>query len=84
MWSGTSITHSTCARVVSILIGTLNNYTVQELEQLRTHECRYMALGFHVGLKSHLPHVHILIEYKNAKVRPIFNKRIHWEKEEEL
>lgn len=61
-------------------LGCLNNYTVQELEQLKTHECRYMALGFHVGLKSHLPHVHIDVEYKCARAMPRFNKRIHWEK----
>lgn len=60
--------------------GCLNNYTTSELEQLRTHECRYIALGFHVGLKSGLPHVHIDIEYKSARARPKFNKRIHWEK----
>ena len=61
-------------------MGTLNNYTNAELEQLKAHECRYMALGFHVGLKSHLPHVHILLIYKNMRAMPKFNKRIHWEK----
>lgn len=69
-----------CACRVRSWLGCLNNYTTVELEQLKEHECRYMALGFHVGLKSKIPHVHILIEYKNAKVRPTFNKRIHWEK----
>lgn len=59
--------------------GTLNNYTVAELEQLKEHECRYMALGFHVGLKSKLPHVHIIIQYKNMRAMPRFNKRIHWQ-----
>ena len=39
-----------------------------------------MALGFHVGLKSKLPHVHIEVEYKVARAMPKFNKRIHWEK----
>ena len=38
-----------------------------------------MALGFHVGLKSGLPHVHIDVEYKTMKARPVFNSRIHWE-----
>jgi len=38
-----------------------------------------MALGFHVGHQSHIPHVHIDIEYKTMKTRPKFNKRIHWE-----
>lgn len=61
-------------------IGCLNNYTNAELEQLKAHECRYMALGFHVGLKSKLPHVHILVVYKNMRCMPKFNKRIHWEK----
>ena len=60
-------------------LGTLNNYTDAELELLKAHECRYMALGFHVGLKSHLPHVHIVVEYKSARARPKFIKRIHWE-----
>ena len=60
-------------------VGTLNNYTDAELELLKAHECRYMALGFHVGLKSHLPHVHIVVEYKSARARPKFIKRIHWE-----
>ena len=59
--------------------GTLNNYTPKELEDLKAFECRYMALGFHVGVKSKLPHVHIALEFKNAKVFPKFNKRIHWE-----
>lgn len=69
------------SRVVSrSWLGCLNNYSVQELEQLRSHECRYMALGFHVGLKSKLPHVHIEVEYKVARAMPKFNKRIHWEK----
>ena len=60
-------------------LGTLNNYTDAELELLKAHECRYMALGFHVGLKSHLPHVHIDVEYKTMKTRPKFLARIHWE-----
>ena len=61
-------------------LGCLNNYTPAELEQLKAHECRYMALGFHVGLNSHIPHVHIDVEYKSARAMPRFNKRIHWEK----
>lgn len=61
-------------------LGCLNNYSNAELEQLKAHECRYMALGFHVGLKSKLPHVHIEVEYKSARARPHFNSRIHWEK----
>jgi len=69
-----------CACRVRSWLGCLNNYTNAELDELKAHECRYMALGFHVGLKSHLPHVHILVEYKNAKTMPRFNKRIHWEK----
>ena len=60
-------------------LGCLNNYSNAELEQLKAHECRYMALGFHVGLKSGLPHVHIDVEYKTMKTRPKFNARIHWE-----
>ena len=68
-----------CACRVRSWLGCLNNYSNAELDQLKAHECRYMALGFHVGLKSKLPHVHILLEYKNAKVRPKFNPRIHWE-----
>lgn len=60
-------------------LGCLNNYTNAELEQLKAHECRYMALGFHVGVKSHLPHVHIDVEYKTMKTRPKLNARIHWE-----
>lgn len=60
-------------------IGTLNNYTDEELQQLRDAPCVYMALGFHVGEKSHLPHVHILIQYTNPRVMPRFNRRIHWE-----
>ncbi len=60
-------------------IGTLNNYTDIELEQLRAFPCRYMALGFHVGLKSQLPHVHIDIEFIKPLARPKFNPRIHWE-----
>ena len=60
-------------------LGCLNNYTTLELEQLKAHDCRYMALGFHVGNKSKIPHVHIDIEYRTMKGRPTFNKRIHWE-----
>lgn len=59
--------------------GCLNNYTTAEIEQLHLLPCRYMALGFHVGKKSELPHVHIDIEYKNKVVRPKFNSRIHWD-----
>jgi len=57
----------------------LNNYSAAEIEQLKAHECRYMALGFHVGVKSKLPHVHIALEYKSVRVMPKFNKRIHWD-----
>ena len=38
-----------------------------------------MALGFHVGVKSKLPHVHIALEYATQRARPKFNSRIHWE-----
>ena len=69
-----------CACRVRSWLGCLNNYTDAELDELKAHVCRYMALGFHVGLKSHLPHVHILVEYKSARAMPRFNKRIHWEK----
>lgn len=60
-------------------LGCLNNYTEVELEQLKAETCRYCALGFHVGEKSKLPHVHIDMEFKNPCVRPKFNPRIHWE-----
>ena len=81
MWNWYSITQFRMSRVTSrSWLGCLNNYTNAELDELKAHECRYMALGFHVGLKSHLPHVHILVEYKSARAMPRFNKRIHWEK----
>ena len=54
-------------------LGCLNNYSNAELDQLKAHECWYMALGFHVGLNSHIPHVHIDVEYKSDRVRPKFN-----------
>jgi len=83
MWTKYSITlvHMIPARAPRSRswLGTLNNYTDAELELLKAHECRYMALGFHVGLKSHLPHVHIDVEYKTMKTRPKFLARIHWE-----
>lgn len=60
-------------------LGTLNNYTEKELEQIRAIPCRYIALGFHVGHLSHLPHVHIELDYINKISRPKFNPRIHWE-----
>lgn len=60
-------------------IGCLNNYTVLELDQLKAVPCVYCALGFHVGAKSELPHVHIDMEFKNQVHRPKFNPRIHWE-----
>lgn len=63
-------------------IGTLNNYTQEELQQLKDAMANYVygAIGYHVGEKSHLPHVHILIQSRNAQSMPRINRRIHWEK----
>lgn len=61
-------------------IGTLNNYTEQELDEVRHIACEYLAIGFHVGEKSHLPHIHVLVQFKNPRGWPKVSNRFHWEK----
>jgi len=36
---------------------TLNNYTEQEIEDLKSVDCKYMTYGFEVGSESGLPHL---------------------------
>lgn len=59
--------------------GTLNNYSEEELLELRTFDCIYKAIGFHVGEKSHIPHLHCVIQFKNPRGFPKLSKRWHWE-----
>lgn len=61
--------------------GTLNNYTDQELAEVREFQnrCEYLAIGFHVGEKSHIPHIHVLVQFKNARGWPKVSNRFHWE-----
>lgn len=59
--------------------GTLNNYTQEELLELRTFDCEYHAIGFHVGEKSKLPHLHCVVQFKNPRGFPKLSKRWHWE-----
>lgn len=62
--------------------GTLNNYTPEELNAVREFRasCVYLAIGFHVGEKSHLQHIHIFVQFKNPRGWPKLSPRIHWEK----
>lgn len=61
--------------------GTLNNYTDQDLVDIRNFECVYKAIGFHVGEKSHLPHIHVVVQFKNPRGWPKkgLTNRYHWE-----
>lgn len=59
--------------------GTLNNYTDEELLEIRTFDCLYKAIGFHTGEKSHLPHIHCIIQFKTPRGFPKLSKRWHWE-----
>ena len=62
-------------------IGTLNNYTEGDLQAIRQFECLYKAIGFHVGSKSHIPHIHVLVQFKNPRGWPKkgLTNRYHWE-----
>lgn len=60
--------------------GTLNNYTAEELEQVRAFDAPYVAIGFHIGEQSHLPHIHVLVQFKNPRGWPKLSTRFHWEK----
>lgn len=59
--------------------GTLNNYNDAELIELRCFDCVYKAIGFHVGQKSKLPHLHCVVQFKNPRGFPKLSKRWHWE-----
>lgn len=59
--------------------GTLNNYTEEELAQVRAFECLYKAIGFHVGEVSHLPHIHVVVQFKTPRGWPKLSPRFHWE-----
>lgn len=60
-------------------VGCLNNYTDRELQQIRDHPALYVAIGFHIGERRGVAHIHFVVQYRNARVRPNFNARIHWE-----
>lgn len=59
--------------------GTLNNYTDQDVLDLRHFDCIYLVIGYHVGQKSHIPHLHALVQFKNPRGWPKLSPRYHWE-----
>lgn len=62
---------------------TLNNYTDDEVNQLREHKCSYLVFGFEIAPTTGTPHLQGYVEWQNAKQgSTIFkiNPRIHWQK----
>lgn len=61
---------------------TLNNYTSDEVKDLKGLKCRYIVLGFEKGEKNGTEHIQGFIQFEKkvrlTKVKKI-NKRIHWE-----
>lgn len=61
---------------------TLNNYTEEELEDLKKIEHKYMVLGREVG-EGGTPHIQGYIEFykpKDLSALKKINERVHWEK----
>lgn len=50
---------------------TVNNYTDKDIENLKTHKCRYIAWQKEVGKKCGTPHFHACIVYDSQRVWPI-------------
>jgi len=61
---------------------TLNNYTEDELEEVKLWECRYLIFGKEVG-ESGTPHLQGYVYFDNAKTLEVLKKkfqaRAHWE-----
>lgn len=61
---------------------TLNNYSEEDLNKLKSLECKYIVIGKEIG-KSKTKHLQGYIEFYNQKDfswLKKFNERIHWEK----
>ena len=61
---------------------TLNNYTKEELEEIKAWECNYLVIGFEVG-KEKTPHLQCYVEWgkpKRFSTLKRINSRIHWER----
>lgn len=60
---------------------TLNNYTEEEVEQVKTWDCKYLIFGKEVG-ESGTPHLQGYVSLANAKTLTALKKlqaRAHWE-----
>lgn len=46
---------------------TINNFTDEDCVALVTTNYRYIFIGYHVGEKSQVPHLHVVLIYKSTK-----------------
>lgn len=45
---------------------TVNHHTDDDIEKVWSQKTNWAAIGWHVGKKSEIPHVHIALRYKQA------------------
>lgn len=62
---------------------TLNNYTNEEVDQLKAIDCQYLVFGYEVAPETHTPHLQGFICMTNRKtmvtMKKLLNDRYHFE-----